>query len=178
MLVVQPVGDALGQGLPIGLVLEDVLPALAVELRHAVRLDLLLAADVQRALHLDLDREAVRVPPRDARDAVPQHRLIPANEILDGAREDVMDPRPAVRRGGALEEDEGRVVARRLLDAREQPLVLPGREELFLQRIRRKGGIENGVRHQFKRSSTPRISPVSLGSAPRATARILSTDAG
>src|SRR2546421_5444773 len=55
-------------------------------LLDAERLDLLLAADVQLLLHLDLDRQAVCVPARDARDAVPEHGLIAAHQVLDGAR--------------------------------------------------------------------------------------------
>src|SRR3989442_532578 len=84
-LVVEPVGDPLGEIFPVRLVREHVLAAQRVELLDAERLDLLLAADVQLLLDLDLDRQAVRVPARDARDAVPEHRLIAAHQVLDGA---------------------------------------------------------------------------------------------
>src|SRR5438094_255771 len=88
-----------------------------------------------------------------------------------------MDPRPAVRGGGPFEKDEGRPVAHRLARLLEQPLVLPRGEQLLLEPVDRKLGIEDRI-HQLSRSSTPRISAVSRGSAPRATAMICSTDAG
>ena len=137
VLVVEPVADAVRQRFPVGLVLEDAVLAQLVEPLDAVRLDCALAVDVERFLDFDLDRQAVRIPPRDAGHALPQHRVIAADQILQGARENVMDPRPAVGGRWAFEENERRAVARRLDDAREQPLVLPGGEQLFFQLVDR-----------------------------------------
>src|SRR5207245_21583 len=174
----QPVVDALVQRLPVGLVGEDALAAQPIELLDAVGLDLLLAVDTERTLDLDLDRQAVGVPARDPRHALAEHRVVAAHEVLDGAREHVVDAGAAVRGGRALVEHEGRAVAHRLLGSLEQALVLPRREELALQRVARERGVERWVAHQFNRSSTPRISAVSRGSAARATAMICSTEAG
>ena len=65
----------------------------------------------------------------------------------------MVNPRAAVGRGRSLVEHEGRAVAHRVLRAREQPLVLPGREQLLLERVRRELRVERRVGHQFKRAS-------------------------
>src|SRR2546430_8540190 len=175
---IEPVRDPLRQRLPIGLIGEDALAAQPVELLDAVGFDLLLAADAERPLHLDLHGQPVGIPPRDARHALAQHRVVAAHQIFDGAGEDVVDARPAVGRGRPFEEHERRPVAHRLPRLLEQPLVLPGREQLLLERVGRELGIDDRVRHQLRRSSTPRISAVSRGSEERATAMICSTDVG
>src|SRR5207245_10213587 len=178
VLVVQPVGDPLRQRFPVGLVLEDVLAAEAVEFFDAVRLDLLLARNTEHPLDLDLDGEAVGVPARDARPALPPHSVVAANQILDRAREHVMDARTPVGRRRSFVEHERRPVAGGLLGLLEQAPVLPGREELLFQRVGRELGIEERVGHQLRRSSTPPTTVASAGSAARATAMICSTDAG
>src|SRR5205085_3274285 len=178
MLVIEPVPDALGQRLPVRLVGEDVLAAQLVELLDAVRLDLLLARDAERLLDLDLHGQAVRVPARDAGHALPEHRVVAADQVLDGAGEHVMDARPPIGRGRSLVKHERRAVPGGFLRLLKQALVLPGREQLLLQRVRRELGIEQPVDHQLRRSSTPRTSAASRGSAPRATAMICSTDVG
>src|SRR5690606_39581946 len=59
--------------------------------------DLLLAADAQLLLGLDLDRQPVRVPAGYARDVLAAQRVVPADEVLDRTADDVVDPGPAVR---------------------------------------------------------------------------------
>src|SRR3989442_6819422 len=125
----------------------------------------------------DLDRQAVRVPAGHAGHAVAQHRVEAADQVLDGAREDVVDAGAAVGGGWSLEEDERRAVALSFLGAREQPLVLPRGQQLFFQRIHRQGGVEDLVGHQLSRAQTPRTTVVRCGSAASATAMIRSTDA-
>src|SRR5437588_11858897 len=98
MLVFEPVPDTLRERLPIRLVREDVLATQLVELRDAVRLDLLLARDAERFLDLDLDGQAVCVPAGDARDALLKHRVVAAHEILNGTSAIVMHPRSLVVR--------------------------------------------------------------------------------
>src|SRR5205814_5564315 len=56
-----------------------------------------ISVDLERLFDFDLDRQAVCVPARDACHALPQHRVITADQIFERAREDVMDARPAVR---------------------------------------------------------------------------------
>src|SRR5213076_365614 len=85
-----------------------------VELRDAVRLDLLLARDAERLLDFDVDGQAVCVPPGDARDALPQHRVVAADQIFDGAREHVMDARASIGRRRPFVKHEGRAVPGRL----------------------------------------------------------------
>src|SRR6185503_767967 len=165
---------------PVGFVGEDALPAQPVELVDPVGFDLALAVDLELFLDFDLDRQAVRVPPRDAGHPLPQHRVVAAHQILDGAREDMVDARASVGRRRPFEEHEGRAVARRLAHLRKQTLVLPRGEQLLLQRVDRLGGVdgERGGRLHGMRSKTPRTTAASRGSASRAMAMILSTDVG
>ena len=176
--VVEPIGDAVRQRFPIGLVLEHAFAAELVEPLDAVRFDLALAVDLERLLDLDLDGQPVRVPPRDARDRLPQHRVKATDQILERPREDVVDAGPAIRGRRSLKEDERRTVARGVADAGEQPLVFPRREQMFFQLVDRLGQVGRRIRHQVRRSSTPRTTAASFGSAPRATAMICSTDVG
>src|ERR1051325_8724613 len=128
MLVVEPVADSFAQPLPVAAILEDALAAAPIKFGDADRFDLLLAADAELFLDLDLDRQTVRVPPRLASDAIPLHRAMTAEEILDRAGEDVMDAGAAIRRRRPLEEDpwlSALVLLQRLM---EQVLCLPPRE--------------------------------------------------
>jgi hypothetical protein len=58
-----------------------------------------------------------------------------ADQVLDRAPGDVVDAGPAVGGGRALEEHEGRAALGALQRALEQPLLLPARQELLLQRV-------------------------------------------
>src|SRR5690606_16424847 len=100
--VIEPVADPLGEALPVLLVGPDALAADLVEASHAHFLDLALAADPELLLRLDLDRQPVRVPPRDARHVATPHRLVAADQVLDRTADHVVDPRPAVRRRRTL----------------------------------------------------------------------------
>ncbi len=97
----------------------------------------LLAADAELLLDLDLDRQAVRVPSRLARHAKSLHRAVAAEEILDRAREDVMDARAAVRRRRALEEHELGPTRTVALDTCKQTGLCPAREDFGLETVRR-----------------------------------------
>jgi hypothetical protein len=61
--------------------------------------------------------------------------------------EHVVNAGTAVGGGRPLKEDERRSVTRRFLHAREQPLVLPRREQLALERVGTLGDRKRGVRH-------------------------------
>src|SRR5690606_18233855 len=131
--VVEPVADALGEALPVFLVREDTVAAYVIEARNAQRLDLILAADAELLLCLDLDRQAVRIPARDARHVLAAQRMVTADEILDRAADHVVDAGLAVRRRRTLVEHElvgARAPFLRLL---EQALRAPAREDRFLQ---------------------------------------------
>jgi hypothetical protein len=135
VVVVEPVGHPVRQVLPLGLVLEDTRAGARVELGDAVGLDGLLAVEPELLLDLDLDRQTVRVPARDPRHVPALRRAEAADQVLQRAREDVVDARPAVRRRRTFEEDEGRVPLRPLERPLEEPLHAPGCQELALERV-------------------------------------------
>src|SRR5688572_8296086 len=125
VVVVEPEGDPLGKLLPIALVLEDALATEGVELLDAVGLDVLFALEAELLLDLELDGETVGVPASLPGDLASLRHLEPADQVLDGAREDVMNPRPPIGGRGSLEEDEGRPLGGGGLDLLEEPLLLP-----------------------------------------------------
>src|SRR5687768_1177032 len=101
----------------------------------------------------------------------------PADEILDGTRKDVMDPGPSVGRGWTLIKDEGRPVPTRVHGLPKETLGFPGLQLTLFQLIQ--GEIRPGrKRHQGSRSTTPRMSRVSDGSARVAVAMIFPMSAG
>ena len=86
----------------------DALPAGLVEAGDPVALDVRLAGEAQLLLDLELHGEAVGVPaPSGADDVLPPHAPVAQDDVLRRAGFDVVDPRAAVGRGRALEEDEG-----------------------------------------------------------------------
>ena len=147
--------------------LEHRLAAVAVELRDAVALDVLLGLEAELLLDLDLDRQAVGVPAGLALDVVPGHRLVAREEVLEDAREHVVRARVAVGRRRALVEHERRrafAVAQRRL---EDVALAPAREHLLLQRG------EGDVRRQRLVYGAHRRQPGSLAIlAPRAALRL------
>src|ERR1043166_1159751 len=182
MLVVEPVRDARAQLLPITAILEDTLATEPVELGDAERFDLLLAADAELLLELDLDRKPMGVPSRFARHAESLHRPMAAKQVLDRSGEHVVDARLAVRRRRTLKEHERRRAGARVERLAEEILLLPSREQLALDVIRRAIGRQDLIsRHAGRghmRSSTPRTSAVRCGSVRLATAMMRSTVAG
>jgi hypothetical protein len=139
---VDPVADPLGQRAPVGEVLEHGLAALAVELRDAVALDVVLGSKTELLLHGDLDRQPVRVPAGLALDVVPGHRLVAREDVFEDACEHVVRARVSVGGRRALVEHERRrpfAVAQRRL---EDVALAPAGEHLLLQ------GREGDVRRQ------------------------------
>jgi hypothetical protein len=130
---VDPEADALGQRVPVLEVLEDRLAAALVELGDPEGLDLLLVLDPELLLDGDLDGQAVGVPAALALDLVAAHRLVARVDVLEDAREDVVDARLAVGGRRALPEDPrlgalaggGRLV--------EHVALAPAREDLLLE---------------------------------------------
>ena len=105
---IQPHARTLGHRLPIANVAEDALAAAAIELLDAELLDLVLGGEAQLLLDLKLDRKAVGVPPAAADRTVAPHRLIAEDDILERARQHMVDAGASVRSGRALVEDEQR----------------------------------------------------------------------
>ena len=95
---VHPETHAFGHPLPVADVAHHGLAAPAGELRHPdLALDLGLVEDPELLLDLVLDRQTVGVPSGLARAVVALHVLEAGKDVLERAREDVMDPRPSVR---------------------------------------------------------------------------------
>src|SRR5690606_33474336 len=166
--VVEPVADPLGEALPVLLVRPDALAADLVEVSHPHFLDLSLPADPELLLRLDLDRQPVRVPPGDPRHVPTAHRLVAADQILDRPADDVVDPRPPVRRGRTFVEDEFLRARRRLERATEQVLFPPPPEDLLLQADRTRRILR--ISH-FRTVPFPSNPLEALTAAPRPPAR-------
>ena len=94
---IDPVAHALGEVFPFRFILPDGLPALLVEFRHAKFENVILMLESQRFLDLDLDGQTVRVPAGLPVDPVAAHGLVPADEVLEGPADDMMNSRLAVR---------------------------------------------------------------------------------
>ena len=88
------------------------LAAAGVELRDAVRLDVLLAGQAELLLDGDLDGQAVAVPAGLAGDVVALHGLEAGEEVLEDAGLDVVHAGHAVGGRRALVEDPGAAAAR------------------------------------------------------------------
>src|SRR5688572_3673577 len=136
VFVVEPVANARAQPLPVGAIPPHALATELIEALDADLLDLLFAADPQLLLDLDLHRQAMRVPPRLPEDAVSLHHAVATEEILDRAREHVMDTRLAVRRGWTLEEHEVLSTLTGLERAGEDVLLGPARQHFLLEHAR------------------------------------------
>ena len=134
VVVVEPERHALAEGDPVVDVLVDALAAEPVEaLDPDLVLDVELARDVERLLDLELDREAVGVPARLALDVEALHRLVAAEEVLEGAREDVVGAWHAVGGGRTFVEDEARPAFAEVKRLLEGVLGLPSRHQLLFQ---------------------------------------------
>ena len=133
MVEVEPEPETLAHLPPLVDVLVHRCLATRVELGDPVFLDLLLAADLQRALDLELDRETVRVPARLARHREAGHLLVPREHVLVRAGEHVVQPGQAVGRRRSLVEHVGGRGATHLEAALEHAGALPEVEDLELR---------------------------------------------
>src|SRR5205807_8948806 len=108
MVEVEPEAKALGHLAPLVDVPVRRLLAQRVEPIDAILLDLLLPADLQRALDLELDREPVRIPARLALHREPGHLLVARENIPVRATDHMGETGQTVRGARARVEDEGR----------------------------------------------------------------------
>ena len=179
MLVVEPVRDPVGELSPIRSgSLKTLCARAGVELRHAEPLDLLLPVELELLLDLDLDRQAVGVPARDAGDLLALHRVVAADQVLDRAGEDVMDARTAVGRGRALVEHERLAAAVGLEGPPEQALGLPALRAAAAPAGRRRDRARTGTPSGQLAPPASATSRVSCGSARPAVAMIRPMSAG
>ena len=93
---VDPERHPFGHVLPLLDVLHHRLAAVSVELGDAVLLDRGLAVEAEHLLDFDLDGQAVSVPAALARDSLAAHGLVAGEEVLEHAREHVVDAGRAV----------------------------------------------------------------------------------
>ncbi len=163
VVVVEPKGHSLAESDPVGDVLVDALAAQLVEaLDTDLGLDVGLAGDAQLLLDLDLDRQPVCIPAGLALDVEPLHRLVAREEVLEGAREDVVRGRPAVGGGRPFVEDKARAPGTELERLSEGVFRLPFREHLLLE-VREADLLVYLVEHL-----TPREIWIDLWDEPRA----------
>ncbi len=125
VLHVEPEADAVGQHLPLALVLPDRLLAELHERLDPVALDVLLALQAQLLLDLDLDRQAVGVPAGLPLDAPPEHGLVAREQVLDHPGQHVAVVGHAVGGGRPLVEGERLAAGRPGQALGEDPGVLP-----------------------------------------------------
>src|SRR5918995_7280217 len=102
---VDPEAEPFGEPFEVVDIAEDGLAAQAIELRDAERLDVALVLGADLLFDLELDRQAVTVPPRLPRNVVTGHRAVPRVHVLERPRLRVVDPGLAVGRRRSLVED-------------------------------------------------------------------------
>ena len=131
---VHPEAHAFGHPLPVADVAHHGLAAPAGELRHPhLAFDLGLVEDPELLLDLVLDRQAVGVPSGLARAVVALHVLEAGEDVLEGAGEDVVDPRPPVGGGRPLVPAVERPALARTLRLVEHVVLAPQGEHLLLE---------------------------------------------
>ncbi len=134
VLQVDPEADALGQTVPLLQIRPHRLPALGVEPRDPIRLDLVLAGDPQFLLHPDLHRQAVAVPAALALHLIAAHRLVARVDVLEHARQHVVRARAPVGGGGSLIEHPRLRSLAQAHGLREDVALAPALQDLQLQR--------------------------------------------
>lgn len=136
------------------------------------------------------------IPPRFPHYQVPLHHAVATEQVFDGARKHMMNARFAIRRRGTLVKHKRRGARTHGQGARKEILGAPLCQHLLFDCIRTELGREQGktrrvtlqtrvalVRCRWsvvahKRSSTPRTTAASFGSAVRATLMMSSRFAG
>ena len=104
-LEIDPEGHAFGQRFPLADVLHGRLAAELVELGDAELLDLLLAAEAQSFLDLDLDGQAMGIPAAATLHIVALHGVVAREDVLEGTRQHMVDAGPAIGRRRPFVED-------------------------------------------------------------------------
>ena len=105
---VHPIAHLVRQVLPLLRELHHVLAAGGVVVGHGDGLADVFLRDAQRLLHAQLHGESVRIPSGLALHLEALHRLVAAEDVLDGTSHDVVNARHTVGRGRSFEEYEGR----------------------------------------------------------------------
>ncbi len=133
MVEVEPEAETFTHLTPLVDVLVHRRLAARIELGDAELLDLLLAADLQRTLNLELDRETMSVPSGLSRHGEPGHLLVASEDVLVRAGEDVVKTGEPIGGGRSFVEHIGRRVATHLEAALKDMVALPELEDLELR---------------------------------------------
>ncbi|MBA7617993.1 hypothetical protein ES703_25312 [subsurface metagenome] len=131
VLKVTPVGDALGQRVPVLEITENALPAASIEFGDTIFLNLCLAGKAKLPLHFQLHGKAMRIPAADARRVVAFHRPVARNDILENAGKNVVDAGAAIGRWRTLVEGKAGAALPVLHTPLKDFIFLPPLEDLF-----------------------------------------------
>src|SRR5262245_19732048 len=126
-----------------------------IELGDPERLDVALALGPDLLLDLDLDRQAVAVPARLARDEMSGHRAEPRIDVLERSRLGVVDTRLAVSGRRALVEDPQRPVPAEVELAVEHIGLAPEVQHPLLELGKARLGLDR-LEHLASSNETPR----------------------
>lgn len=131
-ILIDPVGDAAGEGFPLLDVLPDALAAQAIKLGNAELFDIGFAIEAKFFFNLDLNRQAVGVPTFTATDdAMALHGPVAEDHILKRAANDMVQTRTTIGRRRAFIEDKRPLAAGE--GAFNDPIGMPPGQDLFLQ---------------------------------------------
>ena len=133
MLGVDPVSDAIGHALPFLNIFPHRLPAQSIEFGDTEFLDVLLAFRADLLLDLELYRQPMRIPASLAQDVLALHGLVARDQVLESAREHVMQTRATVRRRRPFKEDIALVLLAQLHGLLEGVVLLPELQDLFFE---------------------------------------------
>src|ERR1017187_5925451 len=145
MIEVEPEAEPLTHLAPLVDVLVHRRLATRVELGDPVLLDLLLAADLQSPLDLELDREPMGVPSGLPSDREPGHLRVAREDVPVGAGEDVVESGKPVGGRGSLVEHVRRRVATHREAALEHVGALPEIEDLELRLGKTRAGADGRI---------------------------------
>ncbi len=162
---VDPESDPLGHRVPVLDVAEDLLAAAGVELRDPEPLDVVLGGEAELGLERELDRQPVAVPAALALDEVPAHRAVAREDVLEHARQHVVEAGRAVRgRRALVEAPAGSVPGVASPTRRTRPARASARARALRARGTRREGRLGGARRAWAPDSRkPAAVPVSGG---------------
>ena len=149
---VDPEPDPLGHRVPVLDVAEDLLAAAGVELRDPEPLDVVLGGEPKLGFERQLYRQSVAVPAALALDEVPAHRAVAREDVLEHAREHMVEAGGAVGGRRPLVEAPSRSVAAAPDRLGEHVPLAPALEHALFELGKRDAGIDGAVRHGHGRT--------------------------
>ena len=144
---VDPEPDPLGHRVPVLDVAEDLLAAASIEFRDPESLDVVLGGEPELGFQRELYRQPVAVPAALALDGVAAHRPVARKDVLEHAREHVVEARRAVGGRRAFVEPPARGVAPAPDRLGEHVALAPAFEHALLELGKRDTRIDGAVSH-------------------------------